>query len=755
MSFLPLLLVICNYSTRVVPDTTVHVTYTTRAARASVVIGDLSKLTKIKLETTPQTGNEVLIISVNDVPLAEVMGRVAAVTSGLWKQDGSVYRLIADPKQRAIEEKADFEERVGRVARGIKTLESNYKKKVGAFNETVLKAKAAFDKSTTHKGATNGVVAAVPSGAAGTPTKAPPSPALVSARLNLTLSNDELILGLVKGISPASLAEIRQRERRVFSTSPTRVQRALGPESVDVINRFVQRHNELISTLPTVPLPSMAGLSPEDAATVIRARRMRTSRLEDAYKALLVMTTRSAGDENGFGALVHLYDSKGNLIFSITGTVPAPASDGDSPEDGPGQDESDKPGDAKKKETPIEYSPDSKALLTAMPGRSGNPNRLKVSPELRRMLFQPVQYDPLSYAETDEILGFAKFVNKPVIANIPDSYGGLGDQEECSVEDIGQQLKDGDVISLLPDDSFVLIKPSEPVRSRNVRADRTALGNLMRAAQEKLIPSLDDFAEFAVESPDPSLGGFVDNYFNILIPGCSTGVAYDMDDWDVLRFFGHCSTELRSQLLSGTKIAIGSLASTQREDVERIIYGSNADIELEGTVHADKAFYAGMLRSATGSNGFDFRSEVTEVAPNGPPADGVVEFQLHHLPFASPIAEETDPYLATWDVLRAEDIASLQLLRQDKEESADNPDTPPPFAKLRIGDQCEVTISFHLTPQVVTRAELRDHRISSNSAIFSEKNLPLEFQRQIAASLDNMLKDGTMSIPGNGQVIKP
>ena len=85
---------------------TTPVTYETRAARASVVLKELSAAAKCDLQTTAATESEVLVIDVKGRPIGEVMARIAAATSGKWRQDGKTYRLVADEIIRRKEEKS-------------------------------------------------------------------------------------------------------------------------------------------------------------------------------------------------------------------------------------------------------------------------------------------------------------------------------------------------------------------------------------------------------------------------------------------------------------------------------------------------------------------------------------------------------------------------------------------------------------------------------------------------------------------------
>src|SRR5579872_2339647 len=67
-----------------------RLTYTHSAARAAVLLPEIGNAAGIELQSSTEMGNEVLLISVKDAPISEVLNRIAAVTSGRWTNHGSV-----------------------------------------------------------------------------------------------------------------------------------------------------------------------------------------------------------------------------------------------------------------------------------------------------------------------------------------------------------------------------------------------------------------------------------------------------------------------------------------------------------------------------------------------------------------------------------------------------------------------------------------------------------------------------------------
>jgi hypothetical protein len=72
------------------------ITFECKGEPVSRVLQDLSKATGLHLSTDPDIGREVVIISVTDVPIRDVLTGIAKVTSGQWTDS---YRLQNSPAQ--------------------------------------------------------------------------------------------------------------------------------------------------------------------------------------------------------------------------------------------------------------------------------------------------------------------------------------------------------------------------------------------------------------------------------------------------------------------------------------------------------------------------------------------------------------------------------------------------------------------------------------------------------------------------------
>jgi hypothetical protein len=175
-------------------DLSVRVTYTTRAARAARVLRDLERLAGVALRISPDVENEVLIVSVKDEPLSEVISRIAIATSGEWRHEGAALRLVASLKVRRQEERAELAKRVAGIKHSIEELTSG----TGLDLNSILSSQSSVGSSSDRK-------------------------------------TDHDLLAKVAGV--VGIEELAQTgpSRVVYSTQPTQMQRSLDPSVLDLV----------------------------------------------------------------------------------------------------------------------------------------------------------------------------------------------------------------------------------------------------------------------------------------------------------------------------------------------------------------------------------------------------------------------------------------------------------------------------------------------------------------------------------------
>ena len=756
MRNLPILALSLVFSRAMAQDLNTHVTYSTRAARCSEVIKAIAEVSHTNLQTSPQMADEILAITVDGQLLGDVLSRIATVTSGDWKHEGDILRLVPNQQVRTQEDRALVARRANDFRKAIEARLKNEKEQAAAM-EKLLKQQTAVapkpDKSKTDDGKSKVETKVNP------PEGTPEFDAASAYDMNI---DEQLITRLLNGIDASVIGQMVPGDRLVFSTDPTRLQRSLSHDASDLVNAFILKHNDKVSKSPNLDMGEMVGGDTSQMEDLRRMNQLRSAHIGAVAKVNLVIksTTRmgiSMGDVE-----LRLYDAKGNVVHFYLSNLGIGNSEfmadvkiASGPDGAP-------PVKAAPttSRTPIEYSEDSKALLAATRGSLSGGTSLKLSPEIRKRLMQPDKYDPLSFTATDECLALAKKHGQPLIADISDDWDSAfsmgGRDSNQTIEDLEARLKEGRSMSIIPDKTWLVLKPSFPPESRSIRMNRSALTRLLRAATEKDIPSLDDMAAFAADSPDPSLGGMAIGYLMLFVPGSMMQGFGSMVNWTMFHVYSQMSPEARVTLANGGRVYFANLPSQQRVAVESLVYGADSHlIVLDPTKKRDEAlsFFSDMMPNM-GADA-DYRTEPTEIAQNGLPNDGYFELQTTRQNFASPQGTSDSPLMAMLGVMGPDEMAFFTMMKQQKgaEQFAS---MLPNFGKLKIGNETIYNFTFQLGSQVMFKRSLRDHVIPANSQIVSENNLPAEFQRQIDERMKVLKKAGIGNIGGMfGDAIHP
>ena len=754
-------------------DTSVHITYTSRASRITEVLKGLSQVSKVNLQTSPVMSNEIVLISVTDKPLSEVMAQIATVTSGDWKQEGAVYRLIANPTVRRSEDRALVAKRAADFRKALKARTESEVKRNAEIEKMVAKAAAKAKTDPKGKAADTKSGTKVEAGGNDDSVDFP-----ADARFGDNSPEETAITRLLMGLDANVVGQIEMGDRLVFSTDPTRMQRGLGSDANDIINTFIAKHNEQVAKIPPDEVQDAGGAIGADDAMTANIRnmmKMRSSKIGQVSKGVLVFK-QSGRMGFGFNNIeLRLYDAKGVTVYSansslgmesmmegmttemttsdsgsatVTSTVQKPAT----PPSG--------------KQTPIEYSEDSKAMMTTMKMMGSGNFKLGFSPELKKKLFLPATYDPLSFTESDEFLAYAKSVGKPIVADITDDAGwsnmgatamGSPGGSGATVESVTAALKEGKTMSIVPDPNYAVLKPTYPTKSRAIRVDRVSLANLMRAVDEKTIPSLDDMSAYALENPDPSLGGFASGYMMLFVPGGMMEGFSGLSNWNMLRFYGHLSPDARITLNSGGKLSFSTLSAGQKAAVDQMIYGADGKLSIEDPNKKSEAPFPSFLAMMGGEGGnLDYREEPTEIVPNGLPGDGYLDLNGSREAFAVPQSAGDSAFAALFGVLGPDEMALFKMMSETKGAEAFT-NMLPNMSKLRIGERSVMNFTFHLAPLVSVKQTLKDNRLPKDAPVVAQNALPSDFQKQIADRLAALKKSplGGMGGMFGGETIHP
>jgi len=712
-------------------DAGAKVTFTSRAARLGQILPGLAKAANVPLEATAVMQGEVLVISAKDVLLKDLLDRIAAVTSAEWKpMEGGGFRLVQSNSLRGTEERQAL---AARVAALQKSVQDHLKKP---------------DPTPASKDGKNTVSVSVGTG---------------SATASATGPDGDAIYRIISRTDLSGIATLGSGERIVYSTQPTRMQHAFTGNVTDEINALVKQHNAEVAKSGGDTDAQLAEM-PDFVKKM--AERM-TKPIGVVSKAILVVSRMSFASVGMVSTELRLYGPDGKVAFSMPGMLDMPGEGLEGfVEDMGGLLPGTKPTTPAPATTttPVDTSPDTEAMLKAFQGVSLQPNKgLPLTPDLRMKIFHPDKYDPLSFLVTDQVLSMAKKLNKPVVAQLPDDAISMLSMvmpgKKPTVEDFQKNIEKKTSLQLVPDGQWLILKPSKPAEARASRLDRDALAALMKVADEKGLPSLDDIAAYSLKAPSPMEGGLGQMYALLFVPGIMSNGMMGITNWETMRFYGSLDPSARNTLFSGGQIPFSGLTSYQQLQVSKMVYGAMPALEVDDPNKKDDGMGAmGNLMKAFTGGGGDYQEEPTELLPTGLPGNGFVKLALSKEPFATPVVPDGSTLPGTMAVMDAEMLATFRMLKENQEFASFSAMIPSPD-KVRVGERTSLAFTFQVAPKVAAHQTLNDNRLPSDAAVVTMANLPDGFQKLIGAKLDAVKKSplGALGalMGGMGGKIKP
>ena len=674
------------------------VTYQTVAVPVSRALAELSKASGVSLSASPAVARDVVTIDVKGVSLEDLKTQIAKACSAKWEDSQGGLLLVPDLVQRREEERKEHAEYTAQLAKSLKGLVDSLTPPKPEKGETEARQQMAMFG--------NG-------GSAG-----------------------KAIIRIAQAIGPSALASIGEKQRVVFSSNPTRMQRALPAATSQILRQLVGEYNEEL-------IKRQRARSENPVAETEAMKKMREffGEFEEKpvegtpTKAILVCTRQSM-----VGALtmnLKVFNETGKVVISgqqmlaSGGGFMGMATDIEFGPDGLPREKPAKPGAANEK--PIEFSPITKELMTHSNVMTMAVNQAKFSPELKSRLLQPNLYDPLSFSHSEALLAVAAQRGKSLVACLPDEMISfiqmMGPGKDGTTPTAYMESIDGSV-TVGENGSIMLIRPKTAAKSRRERFNRDALGKFIRAAESKGAVMLDDLAEYAQHSNNPMEEGAAMMYFMFFAPNAVQSGMGGMVSWDMLRFYGGLSVNQKRSMSQGSTLSFGQLNPIQRTAVNQMVFGPDTSLFVDDP-NAKKpefelpTFVRGMMG---GRFGADYRTEPTELMPNGLPSNGYVELKLTEDYVAKPTGA-VSPIIGN-AMLGADELALFRLFKEMPGMEQFN-SMMPNIDEVRMGERSVYDFKFHFAPNVRMEKSLNDDRISANSPTVRMSNIPSEFSKKI------------------------
>jgi hypothetical protein len=679
------------------PDT--PVTFSTGGATVAAAVAGLAKETNVSLLVSATMRNEILVIHADKVPLGELMKRVASVTEGTWELSGNSWTLVPN---RAVREAARAKRRTERMSKLRAEIARQMKPpaKPDQMNEVMLPS-FAFGGSSTR------------------------------------------VAQLVSPLDLATLADLPESGRIVYSSAPTRMQRAFTPNA-RLIQDMIAEHNKSARAQPE----QVVGDNDADTERAMAwMRRMGLDRrakviTEPPAKVLLAVQNGGMLGDAMVQAQVKVYDREGNILLAESSTfmiddVLGSFGGDDEPEE--------KPKPAPKDDSPkIELTPIGREFSKMMVGMSqafmGSP--AKPSDELKRVASRPQEYEPLGFLVGDYLIQAAKYRKQTLVANLPDDAVENSDalNENTTINQFLKRLETRSQFNQTTEAGFWTLAPVDGERSRADRVNRVALGELLASADAGGSIPLVKMAEFAARSPKFGMRNPLPMFAALLVAPSMLRVGLEPKSWDALALYGSLPAAQRLDLERGTRIPFASMTPAQLVFANRMVYGADPQIQTGADTfgEGDLGGFMGMMMQGfmSGGGDKDFREEPTEIAPNGLQSAGFLSAKVASDYVFQP--QGANPLLSMMGMAGAEEVAMMTMFKDaaGSEVGAFMPD----LKEFKLGTRKTIRMSLQLAPEAAVRSTLNDDRLPADAPMYTLDNAPAEVKARLDKARESLKK---------------
>lgn len=661
------------------PETlSAKITYEHTGAPVGVLLGALSPKAGVNLLVSPRLSKEIVAVQVKDVPVRELLDRIAKLLDARWEKEGAAMRLVQSAEDIKAEEQREKTLITRRIERDFAKLRKE-QAATGAFDAVAAKKIVDSTLIKLKQVTPDNKYDLIYEAERGMERQSPAGRALQRILLNLR---------------PDDLAQLPQEIRVDYATAPTPMQRsfpfAIGPILADfrqeqtVWSDAVEANNLQIET-PVGPIHEFSAVLNSSAS------------VPPAPKVILSFLWLRKG--SAMNATLSVYGTKGDVLATSQLSLG-------------GVDTTDIKPAARKPNEPILKASADEAVIRKQYSLGPNPKKDLLSSELWDRILHPERAEPLGIVYGAQLVATSKLVGQNLVASLGDSFWrGLrpGSDIQVTGTDLLNRVRLRS--DLTEADGWLQVRPLFTTENRRYRVDRNRLGAYLRDLRSRGPLKVAAMAKWSLQFP---IARF--HLADIMARFIPNGLA-DYPDYRAMWFFGSLSDAQRKDVAEGLPFA--SLAPSQRDVIFQILYGPNADLE------ADPDYIA--------SRRVDLRRfppqlmVPSEGVPNGITADGFVTLKattadqgfIDSVPFS---AEELGHF--AYGQSRPDLFPAMQV-----------PEDRIDLSKVRFGSLTTYAFAFRFKSAILLKSTLIDQEIDSNSPTGIDK-MPESFRKAIEAAIE-------------------
>lgn len=659
------------------PSLETKVTYRTRGATVSQVLTEIGRKAGIALEAAPAPGREIVVVELKDAKLADFLPRLATVAAGEWKQSGAVYRLVRSDDFARKSQAAEIERGAVRFAKELEARKVALK----PFDTAVSEQLATRVKTTldNRKAANDSDYFRAMQG------------------LDMESPTGRLATRALAALGPRALAEVRPMERRVYSTRPNRMQKALPFDLAPILKQYQEEQTIYAASLrKRLDDSKTQGWYSGSMQTVVPAA---------PAKVLLAVARPPYG--TGVRLELLMVDRENRIAQQARVEIQAADAARLQPPAPPTGDD-----------VSIEFAPTSRAFLSTAKRMMGGAEAAP-PPDLLKELEQPEKFDPVSFVLPDGLHAVAEGRN--VVAQLEDISmisAAMLPGEEGKVGRKAFRTWLGQGHDLAETDGWLVVTPRNPWDARETRIDRGHMGRFFRAARAAGGVDLDAAAEYALGCPRRYVESLSFVYAFLLQPQVNSAI--EMDNIDFVRLYGALSVPQRKILREGTSVKAGNLPANAQAELANLAFRADAPLQYHssGGVEPDPATRP-------------LGHEPTEAMPNGLSPDAVLTARFTGEPAVIGRVEEGGTGAFAYRPMRPWDLA----WNMAENEIGVNAKDRTRYSKFKVGMMGNLDMDVRFTEMLGVQKRLVQSDFPPSSPWIAYAQLPEAFRAQVEKHL--------------------
>jgi hypothetical protein len=693
-------------------EPTPKVTATYAGISVGQLLADLSQKTGAHLSSTPGTAEPVIALRVTDVPLKDILDRLAKATGCEWHKEEDGLRLVRSVAAERENEIA-YRQRLAKYIRaGIQKYIATVKPKATWGSDEARKL--ATDTETLMNPASNQISGADEKLQALMP-RSPGSRAIA----NLLLQMD-----------PMAFAADMDGKRHVYAMQPTRMQRPMPSGAGSILSEYLREQILFVTETTEFTNGLPANRNHFSMSGVARGVFGGGNPNLGLGQSILVIS----GDPHGTyaSASLTITDAAGAVLCSADASLsferePPTKFDAD-----PGEKAMTVPAVAAEFQKANQQSQEgvgesqyvvsNGGLTKTLTVPQGRPQReIAPSAAVTELVLNPDKMEPESISAGNELVQVAEARHLNLLANLPDNLflNCLGSkQTPSSFLSSGNLQNDSDVTVA---DGWLNVQPRSLALAKIERVNRVSLAKMLRGVAAKKLLMLDDIAQFVLaQGESVPVEDIYLNYLRVLNPGAADRT-YHAQDWQTYRLYGSLSLGQKKALGSGGAIPLRNLSATGFSAAENMIQMASGEPKMiTGSGEKIEAYSGKVL------------ADWTQLLPNGVPRDGVLTAKVLQNPAAYCFSSASN----SAEIVSGNEFAARKFLLEAP--SFHGASSVPPYDKFAPATLWNYSFTMQFTPNVGLDKSLDDGTFKEGYELGAFDGLPADLKTAIDKELGEL-----------------